>query len=208
MAMPTSAPLAASVTPAGPVNRNAAIFMTPGGTLLVTPVAPPLPTATLPPVLSTPANHNSADFSTPGGPVPTSISIPTSIPTRMATTPTPGPVGATRALATATSASAAAATRGDPARGRAVFTGVGTCNSCHDVSAGIKIVGPSLKGIANTAGRRIAGVPAEAYLRESILQPNKFVVPGFPSGIMPQAFAQTLNPQQINDVIAYLLTLK
>lgn len=51
-------------------------------------------------------------------------------------------------------------------------------------------------------------MPAETYLREAILQPNKFVVPGFASGIMPQAFATTLNPQQINDVVAYLLTLK
>ncbi len=111
------------------------------------------------------------------------------------------------AFATATRP-AGAASKGDWRRGQNLFVGQGTCNSCHDVSAGVKIVGPSLKGVASRAGARKPPFTAEEYIRESILTPNKFVVPGFQSGLMPQTFAQTLNSQQVDDLIAYLLTLK
>ncbi len=43
-------------------------------------------------------------------------------------------------------------TPGDPARGETLFNGAAQCSSCHDISADIRIVGPSLKGIARGAG--------------------------------------------------------
>ena len=97
---------------------------------------------------------------------------------------------------------------GDPAKGKAVFTGLGGCSACHDVANGIVIVGPSLKGIAARAGTRKPGVSAADYLHESIVAPNAYVVQGFTAGVMTQSLAQTLSAQQINDVVAYLLTLK
>ncbi len=48
----------------------------------------------------------------------------------------------------------------------------------------------------------------EEYLHESIVNPNAFVVEGFPSGVMYQNYGQDLSKQQIDDLVAFLLTLK
>lgn len=122
-------------------------------------------------------------------------------------TPTPEPVGVP--VVTPTLASVAASgSGGDPQRGMQVFTGVGTCSACHDVKSGTTLVGPSLKGIASRAASRVPNLSAEAYIRESIVAPNKFVVSGFTAGLMPAQFESTLTKRQIDDVIAYLLTLQ
>lgn len=120
------------------------------------------------------------------------------------------PPTATHSVATATQAqnAASSASSGDVAKGKSIFNGVGTCNACHDVANGVTIVGPSLKGIASRAGTRKPGMSAVDYLHESIVSPNAYVVPGFAAGVMLQTLGQTLSAQQINDVIAYLLTLK
>lgn len=46
------------------------------------------------------------------------------------------------------------------------------------------------------------------YLRTSILHPNDYVVPGYPESLMPQNYAEILTEAEINDLIAYLLTLQ
>jgi len=98
----------------------------------------------------------------------------------------------------------------DPAaaRGEALFKGMGACNTCHDVTDGTVIVGPSLRGIASRAAQREPGVSAQAYIEESIVAPNKFIVPGFQAGLMPQTYAERLTKDQIVDLVAYLMTLK
>ncbi|MFM8436104.1 MAG: c-type cytochrome, partial [Planctomycetia bacterium] len=53
---------------------------------------------------------------------------------------------------------------GDPARGRAVFTGAGTCAKCHVVGGEGKNVGPNLSGIGTKLSRQA--------LYESILMPS------------------------------------
>ncbi|MBX3066630.1 MAG: c-type cytochrome [Anaerolineae bacterium] len=97
---------------------------------------------------------------------------------------------------------------GDASAGMQVFTALGGCSSCHDTSAGITIVGPTLKGIAARAAERKPEMTAEQYLHESIVDPNAFVVQGFAQGLMPTTFKSTLSEKQINDVVAYLMTLK
>ena len=137
-------------------------------------------------------------------------SIPTvTMPTVAPASPTA--VIAVTALATTSANSSASTTStgtGDAKRGQALFTGAATCSACHDVASGTTLVGPSLKGIASRAGSRKPGMSASDYIHESIMTPNAFIVPGFSPGIMPQTFAQTLSAPQINDLIAYLLTLK
>ncbi|MBZ0298410.1 MAG: c-type cytochrome [Anaerolineae bacterium] len=46
------------------------------------------------------------------------------------------------------------------------------------------------------------------YLRTSILDPNAFIVPGFPDNLMPKNFGEIFTEDEINDLIAYLLTLE
>ncbi len=79
------------------------------------------------------------------------------------------------------------------------------CATCHSLEPGVVIVGPSLAGVATRAASRVAGMSAEQYLRTSILDPGAFVVPGFPDA-MARNFGQVLNDEQINAIIAFLLT--
>ena len=53
----------------------------------------------------------------------------------------------------------------------------------------------------------IPGMSAEDYIRDSILHPSNFVVPGFPDA-MVKDFGTILTADQINDLIAFLMTLK
>lgn len=103
----------------------------------------------------------------------------------------------------------AAPAEGDPVAGEAVYAQVAspTCGSCHSLSPGETIVGPSLAGMAEVAGQRVSGQSAEAYLRESILDPDAYLVEGFGPGIMPSTYSTQLSDEQITDLVAYLITL-
>lgn len=93
-------------------------------------------------------------------------------------------------------------------RGQAVFVQAG-CNACHTIS-GISsgIVGPALDGLAARAGQTVSGLTAEEYIRQSIMEPSAHVVEGFADDVMPQTFGTTLSEEQINDLVAFLLTLQ
>jgi mono/diheme cytochrome c family protein len=97
----------------------------------------------------------------------------------------------------------------DPvALGRATFTEAG-CVACHTVSGlSIGTVGPILDGIGSRAGETVAGLSAEEYIRQSILDPNFFMVDDFAEGIMPQSFADTLSDEQIDSLVAFMLSLE
>ena len=82
------------------------------------------------------------------------------------------------------------------------------CRICHSLVKDERIIGPSFYGIADRAGERIPGMTAEEYLRQSIIEPNAFVVSGYPEGQMIQTFGDLLTEEQIQDLIAFLMTLK
>lgn len=91
-------------------------------------------------------------------------------------------------------------------RGAAIFRG--NCATCHDVKGDRVIIGPALTDVATRAETRVEGLTAEDYLYESIINPNDYVVEGYPEGSMPQNFGRDLTSEEINDLISYLLTLK
>ncbi|MBX3049663.1 MAG: c-type cytochrome [Anaerolineales bacterium] len=93
-------------------------------------------------------------------------------------------------------------------RGQVVFAAQG-CTACHAIS-GLSTgnVGPVLDGLASRAGNTVAGLSAEEYIHQSIVDPNAYIVPGFAEGIMPQNFAELMSEDQLNDLVAFLLTLE
>jgi cytochrome c2 len=82
---------------------------------------------------------------------------------------------------------------GDARRGEAVFWGAGRCATCHPIGGeGGGVRCPDLgRDAASTfaarAGGRVAGFSAVEYLVQSLLDPEAFVVPGYPARLMPAA---------------------
>lgn len=103
-------------------------------------------------------------------------------------------------------AQVAALPAGQAAAGQQVFSGKGGCVACHSLDQGVVLVGPSLAGIGTRAGTTRPDYPPDAYLYQSITNPNAYVVDGFQAGIMPQTFGQILSEQELSDVIAFLKT--
>ncbi len=111
------------------------------------------------------------------------------------------------------------ARRGNPVEGRRLFATL-ACASCHDVAhpwPGGDIC-PNLGNIGSEAARivRLPGYRGKArdaagYIRESILDPNAYIVPGASyrtadgQSVMPKDFGRTLTPAQIDDLVAFLL---
>ena len=109
----------------------------------------------------------------------------------------------------------------DPvALGEAVFKRTPpACFGCHALQQGVTLVGPSLAGLV-TRTNAVLGSPdykgaaktPEEYIRESIVNPNGYLVPGqtFSVGgqsIMPP-LASVLKPEEIDQLVAYLATFK
>lgn len=112
----------------------------------------------------------------------------------------PATVGA--AAAAGAGAAASVSLPGDPKAGKAVFTGKGGCMACHkagDVPG--TPVGPDLS--------QIARIQTPDYIMKKILDPKGMgTVAGYPAGVMPQTFGQTLTAREYTDLVAFLLTLK
>jgi cytochrome c oxidase subunit 2 len=91
---------------------------------------------------------------------------------------------------------------GPAASGKAVFTDNG-CDSCHTFTpAGAKAkIGPDLDKLQQEAQR--AGQPLEQFIRQSIVDPNAYVEPGYPKNIMPGTFA-SLPKAQLDALVSYL----
>lgn len=72
----------------------------------------------------------------------------------------------------------------DLAAGKSAFTSNG-CSGCHTLKAAGANgkVGPDLDKLKSYAQQ--AGKPLEAFIHESIVNPNAYVQPGFPKGVMP-----------------------
>jgi mono/diheme cytochrome c family protein len=81
------------------------------------------------------------------------------------------------------------------------------CATCHRVDSEERLVGPGLLNVGNRAQSRVSGLSAVAYLRQSIVNPGAYVVAGY-ADLMPKNWGQIFSEAQIDDLIAYLFTLK
>ncbi|MFN8678290.1 MAG: c-type cytochrome [Thermomicrobiales bacterium] len=82
------------------------------------------------------------------------------------------------------------------------------CLACHSAD-GSQLVGPTWKGLYGHEVELEDGskvVADDAYIRESILDPMKKVVKGYPPSMPP--FGAMLTEDQINDIIEYIKSLK
>lgn len=112
---------------------------------------------------------------------------------------------------------------GDPENGKLIFREginnpeVPACVTCHNDDIDEVKVGPALSDIGEHGPMHAAeqGQDVETFLRESIIKPNAnlmtdpnhvFAVNGV--SLMYQNYGKELTDQQINDLVAYLLTLK
>ena len=108
---------------------------------------------------------------------------------------------------------------GDADRGRSLFNQpvqgdrgeVQACSRCHAIKDGEKSatnLGTNLHDIGTRAGKTVAGQSAEDYLRTSITDPDAYLAGNFQGGLMYRGYAKSLTSQQIDDLVAYMLTLK
>lgn len=111
---------------------------------------------------------------------------------------------------------------GNPEQGAQIFqtsydtaSGPWMCASCHSVDASqVRLVGPGLWGLAEHGTERIAETSDDTipeYIYTSIANPQDYIVPAddggpYPENLMPH-YADVLSEQEINDLVAYILTL-
>lgn len=97
----------------------------------------------------------------------------------------------------------------DPAARGAQLVKEYGCTACHATTTQ-RLVGPGWGGLYDSHVELADGTSVkadEAYLVESILQPNAKVVKGYTPGVMP-SFDGTLKPDEAAAIVAYLHTLE
>tara|TARA_Y100001970_G_scaffold54258_1_gene68773 strand:- start:9236 stop:10684 length:1449 start_codon:yes stop_codon:yes gene_type:complete len=78
------------------------------------------------------------------------------------------------------------------------------CAACHSLGNDV-IVGPGMGGIKDRAADRVSGLSAYEYIYESIVEPQAYIVEGYPP-VMP-GWA-SLGDETVNALVEYLLTLE
>ena len=89
--------------------------------------------------------------------------------------------------------------------GKAVFNANG-CNGCHTFkpAGATGKVGPDLDTQLEIDAKK-AGQPLRHFTLLSITDPNQFISPGFPKGVMPQTYSK-LPPDQLKALVDFLTT--
>lgn len=107
------------------------------------------------------------------------------------------------------------------ALGEAVFrSAVPACAACHSIAPGANMAGPTLAGLAARTEQLFASgqykgkaTDLAGYIREAIVEPSAHLVPGamYSAGgvsFMPTTYAKDLTAAQVDQLVAYLSSLK
>jgi cytochrome c oxidase subunit 2 len=84
------------------------------------------------------------------------------------------------------------------------------CLSCHSID-GSRLVGPSWLNVCGSQEVLSDGTTVtvdSAYLYESIVNPSSKIVESYPDGLMPKTYGDDLSDDQIDDIIAYICSVK
>ena len=95
----------------------------------------------------------------------------------------------------------------DAALGEEIYQSYG-CNACHS-NDGTALVGPTWLGLYGTEEELEDGTAAlvdEAYIVESIKDPNARITKGFTAGLMPATLG--VSDDEILHIIEYMKTLR
>jgi nitric oxide reductase subunit C len=94
------------------------------------------------------------------------------------------------------------------------------CAACHSIAPGVNMAGPSLAGISALAEKALASGTykgeaknAKEFIHESIVHPSAYLEPGdmysaAGTSFMPDTYATSLTPEQVDQLVDYLSTLK
>src|SRR5207302_8689666 len=87
-----------------------------------------------------------------------------------------------------------------------LFTKIAPCGACHTFTPAHSQgkIGPDLDHLKAAAAK--AGQPLEAYVRQSIEQPDAYITPGYAKGVMSASCCKQLSADQINQLVQYLVT--
>lgn len=145
-------------------------------------------------------------------PIPEATATPFPTATPLPATPTPAPTEPPTATAVPPTAEPAAVTVGNADNGKVLFETFRAevsfaCATCHRVDSEERLIGPGLLNVANRVEGYGTSETASEYVHHSIVAPNDFVVPDYPAALMPQTYAQVFTEEEINDLVAYVLSL-
>jgi cytochrome c oxidase subunit 2 len=88
------------------------------------------------------------------------------------------------------------------ARGRQLYRKL-DCGRCHFIDGQGGRLAPELTHIGTVADTRRPGATDEEYIRESIVSPGAYIVPGF-NDVMPRGLTRMLSAKDLDALILFL----
>jgi mono/diheme cytochrome c family protein len=114
------------------------------------------------------------------------------------------PATTTAAAPTTTSPPKTTTAAATSAAGKAVFVSAG-CGACHTFKAAgtSATIGPDLD-TAPEADAKKTNTALAAFVRESIVNPEAYIAPGFPKNVMPKTFGTSLSKAQLDSLVSFV----
>ncbi len=81
------------------------------------------------------------------------------------------------------------------------------CVACHSIKPNQVIIGPSLAGLSIRAAHLVAGESAQQYIKNSIINPDAYIVEGYLPAVMFSHYVDELSEAEIDELVNYLSQL-